>query len=46
MISIDELADFTLRVNGALAEMKRRVQELESENKALKEGLSKLTPKE
>jgi hypothetical protein len=46
MISIDELADFTLRANSTIEALKRRIQELETENKILKETLARQAPKE
>jgi len=46
MINIDELADFTLRANSTIEALKRRIQELETENKILKETLAHQAPKE
>lgn len=46
MISIDEIADFTIRCERTLDSAAKRIKELEAENKALKDSLVKLTPKE
>ena len=45
-ISIDEIADFTLRCHTTLESAAKRIKELETENKNLKEALASPTPKE
>jgi hypothetical protein len=46
MISIDEVADFTLRCHTTLESAAKRIKELETENKILKETLARQAPKE
>jgi hypothetical protein len=45
-ISIDEVADFTLRCHNTLESAAARIRELEAENKLLKEALAHSNPKE
>ena len=44
MISIDEIADFTLRCHKTLESAAARIKELETENKILKEALAPKAP--
>jgi hypothetical protein len=46
MISIDEVADFTLRCHNTLESAMRRIKELEEHNKRLQAELAHQAPKE
>ena len=46
MISVDEIADFTVRCHRTLDSASARIKELEQENKVLREQLILMAPKE
>lgn len=46
MISVDEIADFTVRCHRTLESAGARIKELEQENKVLKEQLVLMASKE